>query len=95
VPIITTRKAGACTFCGGGIRKGEQAWFTSETGVRHPEPACRSAAASGYRTNGRAGPCARCGSHVPAGQGRLVLAGEEKRGEAFRKRWEVRCGRCS
>jgi hypothetical protein len=79
VPLITAKRAGACSHCGGSIRKDEQAWFTTETGLRHPEDQCRLASGSAHRTNRRAGTCGNCKRHVPAGHGRLKHAGEEHR----------------
>lgn len=94
MPLISAKKSGSCTACGGLIRKTEQAWYTSETGLRHVEPQCREAAASGFRVNRRAGTC-NCGAAVPAGQGRLVHLGEAQVGGQWVQRWAVRCTRCA
>lgn len=80
---MQARRAGACSAgCGLGIRQGEEIVYTQAGGARHLE----CAGAEGKpRVNEKAGACASCGAHVPAGGGALV------RGE---KGWEVRGHSC-
>lgn len=87
MPVIIATQDGTCTAarCGGRIRKGELCWYTTATGTRHVEQACRDAP-DGARPNRRAAPCARCRRHVPAGQGHLVV--KEK---GTRKLYSVTC----
>jgi hypothetical protein len=92
VPLIAARRAGTCTACGGAVRKHEQAWFTTEQGLRHP--ACATSTSTVHRTNQRAGTCA-CGAHVPASTGRLVHLGSVVRNGQHVQQWAVRCGSCS
>lgn len=93
MPVILTKKAGTCAACGGAIQKGEEAFYTAEGGLRHPEPACSSASSASHRANTRPGRC-NCGTWVEKGEGTLVHAGEESRGGRWRQRWVVRCRRC-
>lgn len=90
MPGILTKREEPCSACGGRIRRGEYAYFTSELGAQHLEPTCAGKPAR-YRPNGRAGTCTRCGTHVPAGKGLLALKGEQSWGESFKKSWSVTC----
>lgn len=94
MPLITVKKQGTCTACGGRIRKTEQAFYTAATGLRHPEPSCSTATKSAHRPNARAGRCS-CGEWVAAGQGRLVHEGEEERKGQWKQIWTVQCGGCA
>jgi hypothetical protein len=92
VPLIVTKKDGACRACGRLVRKGEYADFTSALGLSHPEPACATAPAR-FRPNRRAASCSRCGTWVPAQAGYLRLV-EDRGAQARGKRWAVDCARC-
>jgi hypothetical protein len=89
VPLIATERGGPCAACGGTIRRGEQAWYTREGGLRHVEPFCRNAAQVRFRPNQRAGTCTGCGTHVAASAGRLVYVPNSGASP-----WKVSCQEC-
>ena len=92
MPTIVAKRAGTCRACGGLIRKGEEADFTSELGLAHPEPQCSQAPVR-FRPNTRATTCA-CGAWVKAGEGRLRLL-EDRGASGGGKRWAVDCAGCA
>ncbi|QRK06041.1 hypothetical protein JQX13_38845 [Archangium violaceum] len=92
MPIIVAQKDGTCRACGKLVRKGEEADYTAEQGLAHPEPQC-SAAPALHRPNRRAGQC-RCGASVPAGAGRLRLL-EDRGAAGGGKSWAVDCAACA
>ncbi|QRK08084.1 hypothetical protein JQX13_50425 [Archangium violaceum] len=92
MPIIIAQRDGTCRACGKLVRKGEEADFTSELGLAHPEPQCSTAPAR-HRPNRRAGTC-RCGQAVAAGSGRLRLL-EDRGAQGGGKRWGVDCAQCA
>ena len=95
MPLILTKRKGSCTACGGYIAKGEEAYFTAATGLRHPEARCSQASSSEHRENRHPSRC-ECGTMVPRGQGRLVHLGEKQNAAgAWEQLWAVRCRRCS
>lgn len=92
MPTIITEKSGPCRACGGLIRKGEYADFESDKGASHIEPQCVRGKVR-FRPNGRAASCS-CGTHVPAGKGRLRLV-EDRGAQGGGKRWAVDCATCA
>ncbi|WNG35838.1 hypothetical protein F0U61_20785 [Archangium violaceum] len=89
--IIIAKKDGTCRACGKLVRKGEEADFTAELGLAHPEPQCSTAPAL-HRPNRRAGTCC-CGWAVAAGAGRLRLV-EDRGAYGGGKIWAVDCAHC-
>ncbi|WNG49209.1 hypothetical protein F0U60_37645 [Archangium minus] len=90
--IIIAKKDGTCRACGKLVRKREEADFTAELGLAHPEPQCSRAPAV-HRPNRRAGRC-RCGTWVEAQAGRLRLL-EDNGASGGGKHWAVDCAACA
>lgn len=89
---IVAKREGTCRACGGRVRKGEYAEFTSAEGLAHVEPQCAEGPVR-YRPNRRAARCG-CGAWVGAGEGTLRLLAD-RGAEGGGKRWAVLCPRCA
>nr|WP_239578558.1 hypothetical protein [Archangium primigenium] len=89
---MTAKRAGTCRACGGLVRKGEEADFSAEQGLSHPEPQCARAPPR-FRPNSRATRCA-CGTWVRAQEGRLRLV-EDGGASGGGKDWAVDCPACA
>lgn len=76
--------------CGGAIRKGEEAVYTREAGLVHPE--CRGQSTA--RLNAKPDRCAACGKTLAVGEGRLHHREVPVEGSGYRHSYSVSCATC-
>lgn len=87
MPVISAKRAGPCSVCGGHVVKGEQIHYTLATGPVHLT--CEGGEPEARR-NRHPMDCQLCGVELKAGQG-LLSCYETARGSEYRRVYSATC----